>query len=85
MNRAADTIHDFYVRMIGLKDQLALIEPMLVCADDSATSNTYRQETVLVQFPRALRSHFEHIRGMLLHRSPLPTVDVALSELLAEE
>lgn len=33
----------------------------------------------------ALRIDFEHVRGLLLHRSPLPSVDAALSELLAEE
>lgn len=32
-----------------------------------------------------LRLEFESIRGQLLHKSPLPTLDVALSELIAEE
>ena len=33
----------------------------------------------------ALLPDFEHVRGQLLYRSPLPFVDTALSELLAEE
>lgn len=32
-----------------------------------------------------LRLEFESIRGHLLHKSPLPTLDLALSELIAEE
>ncbi|XP_022895274.1 uncharacterized protein LOC111409461 [Olea europaea var. sylvestris] len=33
----------------------------------------------------ALRSDFEGLRGSILHRSPLPSVDSVVSELLAEE
>ena len=33
----------------------------------------------------ALRPDFEHVNGLLLHRSPLPFVDMTLSELVAEE
>jgi hypothetical protein len=39
----------------------------------------------LVQFLTALRSDFEGLRGSILHRSPLPSVDSVVSELLAEE
>jgi hypothetical protein len=39
----------------------------------------------LVQFLTALRSDFEGLRGSILHRSPLPSVDYVVSELLAEE
>jgi hypothetical protein len=39
----------------------------------------------LVQFLTALRSDFEGLRGSILHRSPLPSVDFVVSELLAEE
>ena len=71
--------------MTSLWDQLALMEPRFVNTADSATFDTYRQETRLVQFLMARRSDFEHVRGLLLHRSLLPSVDVALSELLVEE
>lgn len=33
----------------------------------------------------ALRPVFEHVKGLLLHRSPLPSVDVDLYTLLPEE
>ena len=39
----------------------------------------------MVQFLTALRSDFERLRGSILHRSPLPSVDSIVSELLAEE
>jgi hypothetical protein len=39
----------------------------------------------LVQFLTALRNDFEGLKGLILHRSPLPFVDSVVSELLAEE
>jgi hypothetical protein len=37
-----------------------------------------------MQFLTALRSDFEGLKGLILHRSPLPSVDSLVSELLAE-
>jgi hypothetical protein len=39
----------------------------------------------LIQFLTTLYSDFEGIRRSTLHRSPLPFVDLVVSELLAEE
>jgi len=39
----------------------------------------------LVQFLTTLRSDFEGLRGSILYRSPLPSVDSVVGELLAEE
>jgi hypothetical protein len=39
----------------------------------------------LIQFLTALRNDFEGLRGSILHRSLLPSVDSVVSELLAEE
>jgi len=39
----------------------------------------------LIQFLTVLRSDFEGLRGSILHRSPLSSVDSVVSELLAEE
>jgi hypothetical protein len=39
----------------------------------------------LVQFLTALRNDFEGLRGSILHRSPLSSVDSVVSELLAEK
>lgn len=71
--------------MTSLWDQLALMEPHFKTKEDAKTFRNYKQEIQLVQFLMALRSDFEHVQGLLLHRSPLPSVDAALSELLVEE
>jgi len=39
----------------------------------------------LVQFLTVLHSDFEGLKGSILHRSPLPSVDSVVSELLAGE
>ena len=44
-----------------------------------------RDQQRLFQFLMRLRLEFESIRGQLPHKSPLPTLDVALSEFIAEE
>jgi len=44
-----------------------------------------KEQQRLVQFLTALRSDFEGLRGSILHRSPLPSVDFVVNELLAEE
>ena len=44
-----------------------------------------REEQRLVQFLMALRSDFEGLRGSILHRTPLPTIDSVVHELIAEE
>ena len=38
-----------------------------------------------MHFLMALHSHFEGLRGSILHRSPLPPFDSVVSEFLAEE
>eukprot|EP00268_Persea_americana_P021155 TRINITY_DN21147_c0_g2_i1.p1 TRINITY_DN21147_c0_g2~~TRINITY_DN21147_c0_g2_i1.p1 ORF type:complete len:110 (+),score=15.03 TRINITY_DN21147_c0_g2_i1:1-330(+) len=71
--------------MTALWDQLALMEPTFKTTDDAHTFEVYRQQTRLVQFLSALRPDFKHVRGQLLHWSPLPFVDTTPLELLAEE
>jgi len=44
-----------------------------------------REQQRLVQFLTALRNDFEGLRGSILHRSPLSSVDYVVSELLAGE
>ncbi|CAB4279072.1 unnamed protein product [Prunus armeniaca] len=77
------SIQDFYNVMTGLWDQLALTEPSGLSSIDLYC--TYREEQRLVQFLMALRDDFEALRGSILHRNPLPSVDSVLNELLAEE
>ncbi|XP_028096338.1 uncharacterized protein LOC114296247 [Camellia sinensis] len=64
-------------------DQLALMEPSDLQLLDSYIK--YREKQHLVQFLMALCDQFEPLRGTILHRSPLPSMDGAVRELIAEE
>eukprot|EP00257_Ricinus_communis_P024689 XP_025012103.1 uncharacterized protein LOC112533881 [Ricinus communis] len=77
------SIQEFYDAMTDLWDQLALTEPAELRAFGPYIVR--REEQRLVQFLMALRDEFEGLRGSILHRHPLPSVDSVVSELLAEE
>ena len=77
------SIQEFYFAMSSLWDQLALTESAELRAVAAYISR--REEQRLVQFLMALRDAFEGLRGAILHRSPLPSVDSVVNELLAEE
>ncbi|XP_062116485.1 uncharacterized protein LOC133830512 [Humulus lupulus] len=69
--------------MTDLWDQLALIESEELRA--FAPYIARRDEQRLVQFLMALRDDFEGLCGSILHRTPLPSIDSLVSELLADE
>ncbi|XP_075475089.1 uncharacterized protein LOC142505850 [Primulina tabacum] len=77
------SIQEFYSTMTNLWDQLALTESAELRAFEPYISR--REAQRLVQFLMALRNDFEGLRGTILHRSPLPSVDSVVNELLAEE
>ncbi|KAJ9548119.1 hypothetical protein OSB04_020662 [Centaurea solstitialis] len=77
------SVQEFYAAMSDLWDQLALTESAELKAFKPYISR--REEQRLVQFLTALRSDFEGLRGTILHRTPLPTVDLVVHELIAEE
>jgi hypothetical protein len=69
--------------MIDFWDQLALTESTELKACGIYIDR--REEQRLVQFLTALRSDFKGLRDSILHRSPLPSIDSVVSELLAKE
>jgi hypothetical protein len=77
------SIQEFYSSMTDLWDQLVLIESAELEACGAYIES--REQQRLVQFLTILRSDFEGFRGSILHRSPLPSVDLVVSELLTEE
>jgi hypothetical protein len=77
------SIQEFYSAMTDLWDQLALTESIKLKACGAYIMR--REQQRLVQFLTALRSDFEGLRGSILHRSPLPSVDSIVGELLVEE
>jgi hypothetical protein len=77
------SIQELYSAMTNLWDQLALTKSAKLKACGAYIER--REQQRLVQFLTTLRSDFERLRGSILHRSPLPSVDSVVSELLAEE
>jgi len=77
------SIHEFYSIMIDLWDQLAITESaeLKVCGAYIAL----KEQQWLVHFLIMLCNDFEGLRGSILHHSPLLSVDLVVSELLAEE
>ena len=77
------SIQEFYSAMTDLWDQVALIESAELKACGAYIERKEQQR--LVQFLTALRSDFEGLRGSILYRSPLPSINYVVSELLTEE
>ncbi|KAG9449358.1 hypothetical protein H6P81_009323 [Aristolochia fimbriata] len=68
-----------------LWDQLAIMDPKFEHEVDIIIFRKYIEEAHLVQFFMALRDEYESIRLSMLHKTPLPSVESALSKLLIEE
>ncbi|GKV15773.1 hypothetical protein SLEP1_g26525 [Rubroshorea leprosula] len=80
-----ESITSFYAKMEAIWDQLALSEPTFNDTADIGKYIEYRDKMRLIQFLMALTDDFEPCRASLLHQSPLPTLDSALSRLLSDE
>ncbi|KAG9446583.1 hypothetical protein H6P81_012711 [Aristolochia fimbriata] len=78
-------ISDFFAQMSLLWDQSAVMYPKFACDKDILLFQSYIDEVKLVQFLMALRDNFEAVRSSMFYRTPLPSVETALSELLSEE
>ncbi|XP_023771662.1 uncharacterized protein LOC111920316 [Lactuca sativa] len=77
------SIQDFYAAMSDLWDQLVLTESKEL--KDFEPYISRREEHRLVQFLMALRFDCKGLRGIILHLSPLPSVDFVVRELIVEE
>ncbi|KAF7145556.1 hypothetical protein RHSIM_Rhsim04G0107400 [Rhododendron simsii] len=83
--KPGQSIHDFLSQVYGIWDQLALSEPEWSSTTDAQKFIGYRDQQRLILLLMALTIDFEPVRTSLLHRSPLPTLEEAISELLSEE
>ncbi|GLT64261.1 hypothetical protein SLA2020_367650 [Shorea laevis] len=79
------SIVEFYSQMTYLWNQMSLCEPEWVNPTDASRYIAFRDSLRLVEFLTAIRDEFENTRASLLHRSPLPSLEGALSELISEE
>ncbi|XP_077252405.1 uncharacterized protein LOC143891755 [Tasmannia lanceolata] len=82
-HQKGQSLSDFHSQMTVIWDELVLMEPKWTT--NAELWYNYQEEMRLVQFLMALQDDYETICATILHRSPLPTVDTTLSELLAEE
>ena len=66
-------------------EQLSTADPPLVCSKDIELFVKYRDRHKFMHFMMGLREDFEPTRVSLLSRSPIPSLDVAVKELISEE
>jgi hypothetical protein len=81
----SECITAFHSHMRFLWDQLATSEPVIKSVSDAKLVNTHRERTRLHQFLMGVLDDFESVRSQLLNRSPLPTVNQAVNDLVREE
>ena len=80
-----ERITAFHSRMRFLWDQLAASEPVIKFVSDAQLVSTHRERTRLHQFLMGVLDDFESVRSQLLNRSPLPTVNQVVNDLVCEE
>ncbi|WJZ96775.1 hypothetical protein VitviT2T_015427 [Vitis vinifera] len=79
------SINDYYDQLRFIWDQIDLSDPTWTCSKDAQQYASIRDEFRLYEFLMSLHKDFEPIRGQLLNRSPAPSLDTAVNELVREE
>ena len=79
------SISDYYSHTASMLEQLAAADPSLKYAEDIDLFTKYKDRRCFTQFMMGLREDFEPTRAALLNRSPLPSLDAAIKELISEE
>ncbi|RVX23723.1 hypothetical protein CK203_000416 [Vitis vinifera] len=79
------SINDYYDQLRFIWDQIDLSDPTWACSKDAQQYASIRDEFRLYEFLMSLHKGFEPIRGRLLNRSPAPSLDTAVNELVREE
>ena len=79
------SINDCYDQLCFIWDQIDLSDPTWACSKDAQQYATIKDEFHLYEFLMSFHKDFEPIRGQLLNRSPAPSLDTAVNELVREE
>ena len=66
-------------------EQLSAVDPPLVCSKDIEPFVKYRNLRKFMHFMMGLREDFKPTRASLLSRSPTPSLDAAVKELISEK
>ena len=79
------SISDFYSQTSTMWEQLSTADPPLVSSKDIDLFVKYRDHRKFMHFMMSLREDFEPTRASLLSRSPTPSLDATVKELISEE
>ena len=79
------SINDYYDQLCFILDQIDLSDPSWACSKDAQQYASISDEFRLYEFLMSLHKNFEPIRGQLLNRSPPPSLDTTINELVGEE
>jgi hypothetical protein len=79
------SVSDYYSQTASMWEQLVVADPTLKYAEDIELFAKYMDRRHFAQFMMGLREDFEPTRAALLSRSPLPSLDAAIKELISEE
>ena len=79
------SINDYYDQLCFIWDQIDLSYITWTCSKDAQQYATIRDEFRLYEFLMSLHKDFEPIRGQHLNRSPPPSLDTAINELVRKE
>uniref|UniRef100_A0A2N9H768 Retrotransposon gag domain-containing protein n=1 Tax=Fagus sylvatica TaxID=28930 RepID=A0A2N9H768_FAGSY len=82
---SGQSISNYYSQTASMWEQLAVADPPLQYAEDINLFAKYKDRRRFTQFMMGLREDFEPTRATLLSRSPLPSLDAAVKELIFEE
>ncbi|KAK4595172.1 hypothetical protein RGQ29_018782 [Quercus rubra] len=76
------SISDFYSQTSTMWEQLSAADPPLVCSKDIELFVKYRDRRRFMHFMMGLCEDFEPTRASLLSRSPTPSLDAIVKELI---
>uniref|UniRef100_A0A2N9J1V3 Retrotransposon Copia-like N-terminal domain-containing protein n=1 Tax=Fagus sylvatica TaxID=28930 RepID=A0A2N9J1V3_FAGSY len=82
---SGQSISDYYSQTASMWEQLVAANPPLRYAEDIDLFAKYKDRHRFTQFMMGLCEDFEPTRAALLSRSPLPSLDAAVNELISEE
>ena len=79
------SISDFYSQTSTMWEQLFAADPPLMCSKDIKLFVKYRDRCKFMHFMMGLCEDFEPTRASLLSRSPTPSLDTVVNELISKE